>query len=586
VVTGSVRAIRFLLPLSTVVVCLAFVFFLTDSSWLLQVIHAMHRDEFSLHRAQDALYLTKLVLFRLLSLSCIVFFVFKRRLGASWKARWDQSFSLAICLVTVSLTLRLWQCPLAVDDSYIDYRYVLHWLSGQFDYNPGTHIMGFTSHLHLIILWAVCFLFHTSAVDLASYYFNCLADTACTVFLFFIVYKVYGRALPAFLAGLVYATSMYACAEVTTGKESPLVNLFILLALWAVQTGRTKLLPWFANALFLLRPEGIIAASFMLFGAFKQNGKAALKTFVVPCSITAAWYVFLFVYFGSILPHGMIAKDKVFFARDYISTLINYLTTTGLMVTNTNAGYLISALGPWPCVISTAIAFIYAFFRLKQPCWVLYRNIALAQLLFLLLAKPVLFSWYFCWLALLAPIVVAQFTADAWPQSAEEKVPPLKDTRIVVWVFMLAYLFTGLAAIPFNWTPYFERGVEYREAALYLLDRTQGKEAIAASDVGIIGYFYPGQIIDMMGLITDQALKYYPVKTDKRYAYLIPPEAVAALKPAYLVAPLSHCQGMLLNDPDFQRNYTELKRWTNPDMMDKVVCIWMRKQEAVPANEK
>ncbi len=381
---------------------------------------------------------------------------------------------------------------------------------------------------------------------------------------------------------------MFACAEVTTGKESPLVNLFILLALWAVQTNRIKLLPWCANALFLLRPEGIIAAIFILFKAVKQTGRAALKSWIVPCSITMAWYVFLLVYFGSILPHGMIAKDKVFFARDYISSCINYLTATGLMVTNANAGYLIKALGPaMRRIISIAIAFTYAFMRLKQPCWVLYRNIAFAQLCFLLLAKPVLFSWYFCWLALLAPIVVAQFAADAWPAADVQKAPALVAKRVVVWIFLSAYLFTGLAVIPFNWTPYFERGVVYREAALYLLAKTLGRgRRCPPPTVGIIGYFYPGQIIDMMGLITDQALKYYPVKTDKHYAYLIPPEAVAALKPSYLVAPLSHCQGLLLDDPDFQQNYVEVKRWTNAEMMDKVVCIWMRKQAAVPANEK
>ncbi len=182
VVAERVRAIRFFQPLTTVVVCLAFVYFLTDSPWITQIIDSMHRDEFTLHRCEHALLWTKLLLTCLLPFSWLLLLASKKQLRANWKEGWDKNYSLATWLATVALTLRLWQCPLAVDDSYIDYRYVLHWLSGQFDYNAGTHIMGFTSHLHLLILCLVCFLFHTQAVDLASYYLNCFADTACTVF--------------------------------------------------------------------------------------------------------------------------------------------------------------------------------------------------------------------------------------------------------------------------------------------------------------------------------------------------------------------------------------------------------------------
>ncbi len=84
-----------------------------------------------------------------------------------------------------------------------------------------------------------------------------------------------------------------------------------------------------------------------------------------------------------------------------------------------------------------------------------------------------------------------------------------------------------------------------------------------------------------MGLVNVEALHYYPIRSnaDFRFAFQIPLAAISALKPKYLVAAITHCQIFLLNDPDFLSHYTELKRWTNPDMKDQVVCIWMRKED-------
>jgi hypothetical protein len=104
--------------------------------------------------------------------------------------------------------------------------------------------------------------------------------------------------------------------------------------------------------------------------------------------------------------------------------------------------------------------------------------------------------------------------------------------------------------------------------------------------VGIIGYFYHGPILDIMGLISDKPLKYYPIKNQIGPAYLIPPEAISAFKPKYLIAPSNHCQGMLLDDADFKRNYTELKRWPDATMTDGFVGVWGRKDEPEKQSQK
>jgi hypothetical protein len=565
------------MPLSTVLCCIAFTLFISDSFWLQDRIHSLHNDAFALKRSLDGVWLAKILLPILLAVSLLFFSFLKTHFAGINREQWERTYCLVTVLAAISLALRFWQCPMAQDDSYIDYRYVQHWLAGQFDYNAGEHIMGFTSHLHLITLWAICKIFHTNIIDLASYYLNCAVDTINAIFLFFLVRKVYGGARPAFVAALCYAVSTYNCSQVISGKETALVNLVILLTLWAMKTGRLALLPYGANALFLFRPEGIFACLIILGTAIKTKGKAACKTMIVPCAITCVWYGFLLIYFGSIMPHGMIAKHKVLIPGDFFSVFMGCVNLTGNVMSNSAFFSFVPGLDRWPFLPATVLIFIYAYWRLREPCWALYRNIALAQLILLMVIQSRVFSWYFCWFALLIPIAMAQLIADATGTPGGKKLP-LILLRTAICLLLFFYLRTGFFFAPYAWLPYLERGVVYREAALFLQNKTKGKDIVAASDVGILGYYYSGPILDLMGLISNESLKYYPIAGNDGIVYLIPPKAVAEFKPKYLMAPFSHVYGMLSVDPDFQSHYTLLKSWANPAMTDGIVSIWERDQ--------
>lgn len=573
------KIVQSLLPPAAVLVCLAFTFCLSTSFWLHERIHFLHKDAFTVELCQNGLWLATTLLPKLLVISLLLFWLLTKQLSDANRWRWQRNYCLVAALVTITLTLRLWQCPLAPDDTYIDYRYVQHWLRGQFDYNPGEHVMGFTSHLHLMVLWVICLLFQTQAVDMASYYTNCALDTINTVLLFFLVLKVYGRTLPAFLAALLFAVSTYNCTQALTGKESALVNLIILIALWSLKTSRLGILPWTANALFLLRPEGLLGCLVILATALKIKGRAALRSFIIPCAISTAWYAFLFVYFGSIIPHGLIAKHKVLPGGDFFSVFMGTFANMGNIFTNSSLHLALPGLEKWPFLPTSALIVVCAWWRLKEPCWALYKNVALVQLLLLMVGQSRIFSWYYCWFPLMVPLSVAQLTADATMAGAG-KSPRALLTAAAVSVVSIMYIGTGFFFAPFAWMPYLERGMVYREAALFLQEKTKGKDVIAASDVGIVGYFYNGPVVDLMGLVSNHVLQYYPIKGTSGPIYLIPPEAISHFRPRYLMASITACQGLLLDDPDFKSHYTEIKRWTNPGMTDGVVCIWMRREES------
>jgi hypothetical protein len=582
------RIVQALLPAASVLVCIVLTLFTSDASRWQQCIHSIHKDAFTIGLSFHGLWLARVVVPLVLLISLPTYLFLQRRwAGYRWRI-WHSNYCLLTILVTITLVLRFWQCPLAMDDSYLDYRYVQHWLSGQFDYNPGEHIMGFTSHLHVVALWLICSIFHTKSVDTVSYLFNCTLDAINNILLYFLIIRVYGRKLPAFVASLWFAVSMYNCAEVAVGKETGLVNLALLLCLWGVKTNCLAALPWIANALFLLRPEGLLAGSIILITALKTRGIFALKAFVLPCLITVAWYVFLYCYFGSIMPHGMIAKHKVFPPAPFweIDPGAEFVALIGSQMTNSSLGFVLKEMGWWPFVAVVALAFVYAFRCFKEPCWVLYRNIALVQMIFLIITRPLVFGWYLCWFALFGPIIMACFTALAWPASKGGWILPLIIMRAAICFLAVLYLYTGIEYIPFNWVPYLERGVLYREAALFLQERTKGLDVVAASDVGFLGYYYKGPIIDVMGLITDKALTFYPDNLMPGQNYLLPPPAISAYKPKYLMAPFNHTKGVLERDPDFLSHYTVLKRFESPVIEDRYVYIWQRKEERETCKQK
>lgn len=568
------------LPGLSAAIMLVLSLMMINSGWIQGKIVELHKDPFTLERSFNALAAARLLIPGGVLLALAGYLPFRNRMakdGVTLRA--DQFFAALLFTSTVCALLRLLQCPVAGDDSYIDFRYVLRWLGGNFDYNTGEKVMGFTSHLHLILLYLICLAARTNSVDLASYYLSCFADQITTVLLFALVWKVYKRFLPAFLASLLYAANVYSCQEVVAGKESALVALTMTGALYALVESRLKWLPWCGNILFWLRPEGAASCLVLLFTAYKKEGKQVIKSAWLPCALSVALLLFLFAYFGTIMPHGMIAKAKAHQPVQLLPTLKLPLETIGSEFTNATLSPLTGGLdGIYTVATLLAVA---SLLLLKAEPWKLFRGMVFAQLAFLLISRPAYFGWYFCWFSLLGPILAAVACHYLLEPATKPKAVLLKIAAAAMAVHVFLYVAIGLFWAPYNWLWTLERVRVYREAAQYLIERTGGNVPIAAADVGMIGYTYPGHITDIMGLISEESLQYYPLKT--KYGvwpfikYLMPPQAIAGLKPIYLVAAGSIVDELLLEDEQFKQNYFEIRRWENPDMVGRVVYIFQRK---------
>ena len=84
------------------------------------------------------------------------------------------------------------------------------------------------------------------------------------------------------------------------------------------------------------------------------------------------------------------------------------------------------------------------------------------------------------------------------------------------------------------WT---EREDLYRRAAKFLEPRLRPSDVVAAPEIGALGYYCDCRILDTVGLISPEAVKYYPLPA-KMYAvnYAVPPDLIRDQKPTYLVS--------------------------------------------------
>ena len=107
---------------------------------------------------------------------------------------------------------------------------------------------------------------------------------------------------------------------------------------------------------------------------------------------------------------------------------------------------------------------------------------------------------------------------------------------------------------------YIQLELLYHQAAADLKPHLGENAAIAAGDIGALGYDTNARILDTLGLISQQASRYYPLDPS---AYVINYAVSAALlldeQPDWIVAPEVYLRKGVLPNAQFQSLYTLFK---------------------------
>ena len=484
---------------------------------------------------------------------------------------------LPFLLVAVALAARLIPGPRTIDDAYITFRYARNLLAGEgFVFNPGERVQGTTTPLYTLLMAGLGSLsggvqapFPWLALGV-----NALADAGTCLLLYWIGRRL-GAEWAGFAAALVWAIAPYSVTFAIGGLETSLYVLLLTGAVAAYLAKRRTLVGLCAALALLTRPDAILLVGPLildrLYRALRCGEKlewGELLAFTLPC---LAWGVFATAYFGSPIPHSVQAKLAVYRLGEYAALvrLVQHYATPfmeydTLGAIGTAIGlllypflYLIGALRAWRAERRILVYLIYPW---------LY-------LLVFALPNPLLFRWYltpplppyFLFVLMGAEqVLTGLFSLRAKPPlPAWRRWTPLAILIILPLAFCLntwQFAPDHGPARPAPAMAWFKLELLYRQAADFLAPRLSGTSRLAAGDVGVLGFYTPGRILDTVGLNSPESLKYYPLD-EKDYVinYAIPSQLILSEQPDYVVILEVYGRKTLLADARFLQEYTLLR---------------------------
>ena len=378
----------------------------------------------------------------------------------------------------------MWVGPHVVDDAYITFRYSANIAAGAgFTYNPPDPVLGTSSPGYALLLTPLAATdadLHTATLWLA------LAADCGTALIGWHLLSLAGWAGAAAIFGVLLAFWPGYVTYSVSGLETPLYNLLIAAVLLCATRGRLAAAGLLAGAAVLCRPDGAVIAAAAVLLVWRQYGiRSAFGMTAAAGILLVPWLVFAMIYFGSVIPGSVAAKALVKLPPEESLRLLGGWFWRGpywILTPAAAAGIVILIRD------TRAVAF-----RWWTGWWIVYAA------LFVMTGAFGPYPWYF------VPLLPLYFTGIAvFLEMVSRNVPaaPLVRTRLVS-AFLALLIVAGASRLPplrttlENWAA--QREDLYKGIAQRLEPRTC---AVAATEIGTIGYYYGGPVLDLVGLVS------------------------------------------------------------------------------------
>ncbi len=502
-----------------------------------------------------------------------------------------------IPLIYVFYTGHIWE------DYFITFKFSRNLVEGRgLVYNPGQRVHGFTSPLG-VLLPALTYL--VTGSDLGA------------IWLFRILFAV-----PAFVAGAYFmiksseilfkdfAFATYFCVLfymldpkglmfAVNGMETALMLFFISWMIYIVVSGMDGKylqmgLAW--AGLMWTRPDscvyiGAFIISSLLFLNYvsrKSQVKLFLKAAVICALIYLPWFVWAWIYYGSPVPHTVIAKGAQSQGHEVISSIIllfqNLPTVVGWVYAPAYPHF-----GPFPfaigvfsfvCGLAAVLLFIIPG-KIDRTVRFMSFFFFIILCYFSWMWFP--FPWYFPPLSIIGIPVIGYAVIKL-----SERLNLRLVFRVAIFASLLICVFVLLILESLRMKAQMEIIEKGNRQAIgeWLSSKAASPEETAYMEcIGYIGYYSGLRILDWPGLVSPSVVE----AVKNRNANFV--SAVAILKPDWVVARGFEAQKLMENE-FFSQNYVEEKIFdVRPEiykrknligssylLYDSVFCLFRRKK--------
>ncbi len=473
----------------------------------------------------------------------------------------------------------------AEDDAFISFRYSENLATGHgLVYNQGERVFGSSTPLY--VFWLAALKIGFPAIDIPTL----AVRTNLLWFLgtaFSMVWVLHGMKLRASLALVVATWFLIHPAMVTLswkGMEAFLLTFLILTGIAASQRGRFVLMAVFFGLAAVTRPEGVLA---VVAGAFVWRYENPARPMVFWGALLfpgLLWSTFATAYFGTPIPLSLIAKSAPLYPIEPGAAITTIATWWARWIAADRFGPVSTWL-LWSAVAVSVLGGLgLLLYRRSSRIGALQVGglfIAITTLYAIL--NPLLFHWYGAniFLFWLAAVVVGL------PIIARRSLS-LVHRRLSVPEGVLQAVIVGALSLSMVWsygssrfrgyppilavTGFDTRVLDYERTGHWLRMNASPSSVVCAPEIGALGFFWRGAVLDACALVSPEALPFLPCPPNQRYdaeTAAIPIGLTKSERPDYVVSLAHFIRQGLLTSRWFHSNYQLVHR------VDLVKPIWL-----------
>jgi hypothetical protein len=482
-------------------------------------------------------------------------------------------FLFSVCMFFAFITDHRWE------DWYITYRASKNLALGNgLVYNIGEYTMSYTSPIGTLFPAFIKFIFQNQSDELTIWVYRIvcaltLASTSAILFKLMAHVK-----LPTFfyyLAVFLFGFSFLVVDNTINGMESAFMVFFELYLIYLLVTkplSETRLFAYCFAGIMFTRPDGfiyagIIITSFILFRVNEQalmnkvNLANMLKAICIALLLFTPWLLLTANYYGTPIPHTIIAKSKPYSIQYLIHAVIEYAKTFQGSPNLFLPAYAVN-FGGWGFFkpIAQILSIVTLFYWLIPRATKIAKALSFASLIMVLYLNVVSGQgpspWYLP-SAITPTLMVLTFMAYDLYQSIylRTRYPIVKYISISGLVglslFMFSSFYYGMRMIKYQ-QKIVETG-NRKQIGLWLKSHANPKDHVFMECLGYIGFFSNLKTYDFPGMSSPEVVKARKVLKSEKYSAVI-----HYLKPEWIVLRAGEATEVKKEMPEMMQNEYQL----------------------------
>lgn len=439
---------------------------------------------------------------------------------------------------------------LPYDDSFISYRFVDNFVAGKgLIYNIGERAWGYSTVTYIFWLSAWRYLLPTVPLPEIAVRANGVPFAAVCLAVYFTVQR-YSRKHTVAVAAAALITFNAALLGISTGgMETFLFMALALCSLLAAGSRKPLTAAFLVGLAILTRIEGLMLVP-ILFILIHKPLKTALRMTLATASLPLAWLAFAHQFYGTYLPHSIIAKARPIYMLRPLHAYDDLVLNLGQLFSAPGAigGLLTLVFLGWctvSCLTSRTLRDHNAW-AVPALFWGIFAGYSYGN--------PMLFEWYYPLVFIPALLTAALGVSTIFDPMSR----PLGSRRgvarsaigVLCMIWLAAATILGWNSHPRspnspNWSvfrldsePGRLRCKAYKDTAVWLNGVRKPHETVMAPEIGALGYYLKGNLIDACGLVSPEAIPYLPVPASERLGGeygSIPLAFVRNVRPEFIV---------------------------------------------------